>query len=59
MNRHTTAVKGKRVRVKLKDGRVFIDKLKETRHRYFEFEENGKIPYRSIVSFAIAKPRTV
>ena len=39
MNKHTTARKGKRINVILKNGRQFVDKLVEIKSKYYEFEK--------------------
>ena len=52
---HTSTHKGKRVRVKLKDGTVFVDKFVDKKSTYVIFEEHKKVLKKSIVSFAIFK----
>lgn len=52
---HTTAHPGKSIRVKLTDGRVFIDKFVDSTDRYVWFKVEGKIPVSRIDSFGLAK----
>jgi len=52
---HTTARKGKRVNIILKDGTTFVDKLVEKKSTYYEFEREGRIPIDKIRSFSINK----
>ncbi|MDO8566917.1 MAG: hypothetical protein Q7R58_02055 [bacterium] len=53
MNKHTTARRGKRIHVILKNGRQFTDKLKEIKSKYYEFEREGRVMRDDIRSFSI------
>ena len=55
MATHTSTYKGKRVRIKLKDGEVFVDKFTDKKGRFVYFEKRGKIPVKDIKSFSINK----
>lgn len=57
MNKHTTARKGKRINVILKNGSQFTDKLKETKSKYYEFEGEGRILRDDIRSFSINRQK--
>lgn len=50
---HTSTYKGKRVRIKKKDGTVFVDKFLDEKSTYILFEENGKQYKKDIVNFSI------
>lgn len=52
---HTSTHKGKRVRVKLKDGSVFVDKFLDEKSQHIIFEEQGKVSKSDIVNFSINK----
>lgn len=49
---HTSTYKGKRVRVVLIDGTIFIDKFKEATKKYSIFEAQGRILKRDIKAFS-------
>lgn len=55
MSTHSSTYKGKRVRIKMKDGSVFVDKYKDTKGRFIFFEEMGKIAKKDIQNFSINK----
>lgn len=55
MNNHTTAPRGKRIHVILKDGKIFKDKLLESRSKYFVFKKYGRITHNRIRSFSISR----
>jgi hypothetical protein len=55
MNNHTTAPRGKRIHIILKDGKIFKDKLLESRSKYFVFKNNGRIFRNNIRSFSISR----
>ena len=55
MSTHSSTYKGKRVRIKLKDGEVFIDKFLDSKGRYIFFEERGKVAKKDISNFSINK----
>jgi hypothetical protein len=55
---HTSTYKGKRVRVKLKDGTVFVDKFLDEKGRHIHFEEHGAIAKRDVVNFSINKNKS-
>ena len=55
MNKHTTARKGKRIHIILKNGRQFTDKLKEIKSKYYEFELEGRVMKDDIRSFSISR----
>ena len=58
MSTHSGTYKGKRVRIKLKDGTVFIDKFVDSKGRYIFFEERGKVAKKDISNFSINKWQT-
>lgn len=50
---HTAINRGKKVRVELKDGTVFIDRfLNRTRGKVCEFAERGRVPAGDIKAFS-------
>lgn len=53
MNKHTTARKGKRIKVILHNGTTFVDKLVEDKSRYYLFQHQGAVMKRNIRSFSI------
>jgi hypothetical protein len=55
MNRHTTAKRGKYVRLKLKNGATLKAKFIERKSAYYVFERLGKVKASDIESFAIWK----
>lgn len=50
---HTSTWKGKRVYVRLKSGREFVDKFMEKTGNYVIFKEQGKINRGEIAAFSI------
>ena len=50
---HGTFPRGKRVVLRMRDGRIVIDKFVETRSRYLVFEELGKVLRENIDSATI------
>ncbi len=58
MSTHSSTYKGKRVRIKLKNGDVFVDKFVDSKGRYIFFEEHGKIAKKDIANFSINKWQT-
>ena len=50
---HGTFYRGKRVILRMRDGRIVIDKFVETRSRYLVFEELGKVLREDIASATI------
>lgn len=52
---HTSTNKGKRVRVKLTNGEVFVDKFLDKKGNFIHFEEKGKIAIKDVQSFGINK----
>lgn len=50
---HGTFHRGKRVILRMRDGRIVIDKFVETRSRYLVFEELGKVLREDIASATI------
>lgn len=55
MKGHTTARIGKRIKVILKTGVAFVDKLQEDKSKYFIFERYGRVEKGTIRSFSINK----
>jgi len=53
MKGHTTARIGKRLKVFLKDGTSFVDKLAGIKSGHYEFETIGKVETRKIRSLSI------
>jgi len=50
---HTAISRGKRVRVELKSGEVFVDRfLNRTRGKICEFEERGRVAAGDIKAFS-------
>lgn len=58
MSTHSSTNKGKRVRIKLKNGDVFVDKFVDTGSGWIEFEERGKVQKKDVKNFAIYKGET-
>lgn len=58
MSTHSSTNKGKRVRIKLKDGTVFVDKFIATGSGWIEFEERGRVLKKDIKNFSIHKGET-
>ena len=54
---HTSCQRGKRVRVKLHNGKVIIDKFQEGHDRFILLEETGKIRVEDIDSFGPWRPQ--
>ena len=54
---HTSTYKGKRVRIQLKDGTVFVDKFMDKKSAYIIFEERGRVEISNIKSFGIFKDK--
>lgn len=50
---HGTFYRGKRVILRMRDGRIVIDRFVETRSRYLIFEELGKVLREDIASATI------
>jgi hypothetical protein len=50
---HGTFYRGKRVVLRMRDGRIVIDRFVETRSRYLVFEELGKVLREDIASATI------
>ena len=50
---HGTFYRGKRVLLRMRDGRIAIDKFVEARSRYLVFEELGKVLREDIDSATI------
>lgn len=55
MSTHSSTYKGKRVRITLRDGTVFVDKFVDSKGRYIHFEQRGKVEKRTIRNFTINK----
>jgi len=55
MSTHSSTYKGKRVRIKMKDGTVFVDKFLDTGSSWIEFEERGRVDKKLIKNFSINK----
>lgn len=55
MSTHSSTKKGKRVRITLKDGTVFIDKFLDTGSGWIKFENHGRIDKKLIKNFTIYK----
>lgn len=58
MSTHSSTNKGKRVRIKLKNGDVFVDKFVTTGSGWIEFEERGRVQKKEIKNFSIHKGET-
>lgn len=58
MSTHSSTNKGKRVRIKLKDGEIFVDKFVTTGSGWIEFEERGRVDKKLIKNFSIHKGET-
>lgn len=58
MSTHSSTNRGKRVRIKLNDGTVFVDKFLNTGSGWIEFEERGRIDKKLIKNFTIHKGET-
>ena len=55
---HTATHRGKRVRVELKNGEVFVDKfVNRTRGKIVEFELRGRVPAGDIKAFSHFRPQ--
>lgn len=52
---HTSAYRGKRVHVVLKNGQSFVDKFVEKTGRYVRFRNVGKVIRGDIKAFTIVK----
>lgn len=52
---HTGCYPGKRVKVKLIDGTVFIDRFKDRMQKFVFFEDHGRVARRAIKNFIIWK----
>ena len=55
MSTHSSTYKGRRVRIKMKDGTVFVDKFLDTGSGWIEFEERGRVDKKLIKNFSINK----
>ncbi len=55
MSTHSGTTKGKRVRIKLKSGEVFVDKFVDSKSGYCFFEERGRVAKKDISNFSIHK----
>lgn len=55
MSTHSGTYKGKRVRIKLKNGDVFVDKFLDSKSGYCIFEEHGRVAKKDISNFSIHK----
>lgn len=53
---HTSCYRGKRVRVKLRSGEVFLDRFKERTDKHVIFYGAGKIRKADIETFGIYRP---
>jgi len=58
MSTHSSTKKGKRVRIKMRDGTTFVDKFLDTGSGWIEFEERGKVLKKDIKNFTIYKGET-
>ena len=58
MSTHSSTYKGKRVRIKLKNGDSFVDKFVDTKSGVVYFEERGKVLKKDIKNFKIYKGKT-
>ena len=58
MSTHSSTYKGKRVRIKLKNGEVFVDKFLDNKSGVIHFEERGKVLKKDIKNFTIYKGET-
>lgn len=58
MSTHSSTNKGKRVRIKLKNGDVFVDKFLGTGSGWIEFEERGRVQKKEVKNFTIYKGET-
>lgn len=52
---HTACYRGKRVRVKLRDGEVFVDKFHDRTDKFVIFQSGRKVSKGDIVSFSFFK----
>lgn len=52
---HHSTAKGKRVRVKLRSGEVYIDRFVE-KNRRFCITQERRTPWRDIANFTVLKP---
>ena len=55
MSTHSSTYKGKRVRIKMKDGTSFVDKFMDNKSGVIHFEERGKVLKKDIKNFTIYK----
>lgn len=55
MSTHSSTFKGRRVRIRLKNGDVFVDKFVDSKARHIIFEEHGKVLKKDISNFSIYK----
>lgn len=55
MSTHSSTYKGKRVRIKLKAGKSFVDKFVDSGSGWVEFEERGRVLKKDIKNFSIHK----
>ena len=55
MSTHSSTKKGKRVRITLKNGDVFVDKFVDTGSGWIKFEVKGRIDKKLIKNFTIFK----
>lgn len=58
MSTHSSTYKGKRVRIKLKNGDTFVDKFVDNKSGVIHFEERGKVLKKNIKNFTIYKGET-
>lgn len=52
---HTACYRGKRVRVKLRDGEVFVDKFHDRTDKFVTFQSGRRVSKGDIVSFSFFK----
>lgn len=52
---HTSCARGRRVRVKLRNGLVFVDKFHDRTKSYVFFQNRGRVSKADIVSFSFYK----
>lgn len=52
---HTSCYRGKRVRVVLRSGEVFVDRFHERTGHFIVFKDRGRIPRGDIAAFSIFK----
>ena len=58
MSTHSSTYKGKRVRIKMKDGTSFVDKFLDTKSGVIYFEDRGKVLKMEIKNFTFYKGET-